>query len=64
MWLIGVVFNIYIYGPLQFVIFFIVGTLCQSSDPLYTLNYYIKWVTASWTYSICLPAWPPSPSGA
>ena len=28
-------------------------TVCpRSSDPSYTVIYYIKWVTTSWTYSI------------
>ena len=28
-------------------------TVCpRSSDPFYTVNFYIKWVTTSWTYSI------------
>ena len=28
------------------------ATVCpRSSDPFYSLSYYIKWVTSSWTYS-------------
>ena len=28
-------------------------TVCpRSSDPIYIVSYYIKWVTTSWTYSI------------
>ena len=28
-------------------------TVCpRSSDPFYTVTYYMKWVTTSWTYSI------------
>ena len=28
------------------------GTICpESSDPFYTVSYYIKWVTTSWTHS-------------
>ena len=27
-------------------------TMCpRSSDPIYVVTYYIKWVTTSWTYS-------------
>ena len=30
-----------------------VYTVCpRSSDPLYIVSYYIKWVTTSWTHSI------------
>ena len=41
---------------------FVCITVCPgSSDPFYTGNYYIKWVTTSWTYSKCI-AWPsPNP---
>ena len=29
------------------------STVCPvNSDPFYVVTYYIKWVTASWTYSI------------
>ena len=35
-------------------------TVCPS-DPFYTVTYYIKWVTTSWTYSTsyqgCGPGW-------
>ena len=28
------------------------GTICpRSSDPFYIVNYYINWVTTSWTHS-------------
>ena len=30
-------------------------TICpRSSDPFYIVAYYIKWVTTSWTYGICV----------
>ena len=28
-----------------------------SSDPYYIVNYYIKWVTTSWTHSSLLAPW-------
>ena len=29
-----------------------ISTICPgSSDPIYIVSYYIKWVTTSWTYS-------------
>ena len=32
--------------------FYIYYTVCpEISDPFYTVSYYIKWVTTSWTYS-------------
>ena len=31
------------------------STICpRSSDPFYVVCYYIKWVTTSWTHSICI----------
>ena len=39
------------YG--QFVL--VCTTVCpRSSDPFYVVTYYIKWVTTSWTHSICV----------
>ena len=32
-----------------------ISTVCpRSSDPIYVVTYYIKWVTTSWTYSMKL----------
>ena len=48
-----------LYPPyLQMSIYWVLYTVCPgSSDPFHVVSYYIKWVTASWTYSIyCI--WP------
>ena len=35
----------------MYVLITITHTVCpRSSDPLYLVSYYIKWVTTSWTY--------------
>ena len=40
----------------------VASTVCpRSSDPIYIVSYYIKWVTTSWTHSTKIPLPLPSP---
>ena len=36
-------------------LYYYIVYICRGSDQFYTVTYYIKWVTTSWTYSINLP---------